>query len=43
MKCGDLTIAASDPEILKSIRPLPGQEDFSYAMCESDDSMGELP
>lgn len=38
-KYGGLTIAASSPEVLKTIRPLPGEENMSHDLRESDDSM----
>lgn len=42
MKYSGLIIAASSPEISKTIRPLPGQENMSQELLESDDSMDEF-
>lgn len=42
MKCGDITIGVSDPKLLETIRPLPGQPNFPYSTHDSDESVDEL-
>lgn len=42
MKLGDVTVAASSPDILKTIRPLPGQVIMSQDWIDPDDSMDEV-
>lgn len=42
MKLGDVTIAASSPDIVKTIRPLTGQVNMNQDPIESDDSMDEV-